>query len=121
MRWILLFAAILVALLLLLAIPLYFTGLTDVLAKSENLFSLLRLYLMTCAFIGALWAIYVRDTRLRANSDNVLVTLVGFVFATIILIVSILIAQLSPATSRQLPMRRSQRRDDGHNLLRLSP
>ncbi len=61
--------------------------------------ALLRLYLMTCAFVGALWAVYLREGRLRANSDNVLVSLVIFVIATMLIVLSLIVRLIVPASS----------------------
>ncbi|MBL9165473.1 MAG: hypothetical protein JNL18_22295 [Planctomycetaceae bacterium] len=83
--------AVLIALFML---PVRLSGLAAELDQSSELFSLLRLYLTTCAFVGALWAIYVKDTRLRANSDNVLVALVYFLIATICLVTAIVVVQI---------------------------
>ena len=58
--------------------------------RSEDAQSLLRLYLMTCAFVGALWAVYLREGRIRANSDNVLISLVVFVVATTLVALAVM-------------------------------
>lgn len=47
--------------------------------KDSAFFELLRTYLATTAFVGALWAVYLKDTRLRSGSEYVLVSLFFFV------------------------------------------
>lgn len=51
--------------------------------KDSAFFELLRTYLASTAFVGALWAIYLKDTRLRAGSEYVLVSLFFFVVTLI--------------------------------------
>src|ERR1700722_7895105 len=43
--------------------------------SQQMVFDLLRLFLTTCAFVGALWAVYLKDSRLRSASEYVLVSL----------------------------------------------
>lgn len=95
MKWGVFLLFLVAACIFVLAVPLFFVQLTTSLAKPSELFVLLRLELMTCAFVGALWAVYLKDTRLRANSDNVLVALVVFVIATIFLVVAVIASQLA--------------------------
>jgi hypothetical protein len=47
--------------------------------KDSAFFELLRTYLATTAIVGALWAVYLKDTRLRSGSEYVLVSLFFFV------------------------------------------
>ncbi len=51
---------------------------TDFLPPS-TFFELLRTYLATTAFVGALWAVYLKDARLRSGSEYVLIALFSFV------------------------------------------
>jgi hypothetical protein len=51
---------------------------TNFLAPS-TFFELLRIYLATTAFVGALWAVYLKDARLRSGSEYVLISLFSFV------------------------------------------
>lgn len=77
--------------------------------KSEFLtattfFELLRTYLATTAFVGALWAVYLKDTRLRSGSEYVLISLFMFVLTLSIASVGALLlildeAMLKPAAA----------------------
>jgi hypothetical protein len=55
--------------------------------NSTQQFELLRTYLTTTAFVGALWAIYLKDARLRSRSEYVLISL--FLFVVIMAIATI--------------------------------
>jgi len=63
--------------------PLWIVSFSEKLTDRTHLLSLLRLFLMTGAFVGALWAIYVKENRLRANSENALVCLIILVSSLI--------------------------------------
>ena len=45
----------------------------------STFFELLRTYLPTTAFVGALWAVHLKDSRLRSGSEYVLISLFSFV------------------------------------------
>jgi hypothetical protein len=82
-------------LIIFLAVPLAFGPSTHKVAATSDLLNWLRLFLTTCAFVGALWAVYLKDSRLRANSDNVLISLSLFVIATFCLAGAVVSMQLA--------------------------
>ena len=67
-------------------------------------FELLRIYLATTAFVGALWAVYLKDARLRCRSEYLMVFLLLFVVILAFAAVGALLllldkAELKPAST----------------------
>lgn len=61
---------------------------------------LLRTYLATTAFVGALWAAYLKDTRLRSGSESVLVSLFFFVATLAIAAVGAVLSAIGAGWSK---------------------
>jgi hypothetical protein len=105
MKWLGLAVGTLIVCGAVLALPLLFATLSTTFGSAAQLRELLRLQLMSAAFVTALWALYVKDNRLRAHSENVLVSLVIFVIALLVGLVASLIGAFDypewlPAASR---------------------
>lgn len=92
MKWSALFLVLVIGAAALLATPLLVVNLSSSFAAPEKLSETLRLYLMTVAFVGALWAVYLRENRLRANSENVLISLITYVVALALLCLATIFA-----------------------------
>lgn len=65
------------------------------LSSLAGLTELLKMFLTTSALVTALYALYIRDSRLRANSENVLVSLIVFCLSDMFLVTAIFILNIS--------------------------
>jgi hypothetical protein len=69
------------------------------LSESATIVDLLKVFLPTAALVTALYTLYSKDNRLRANSENVLVSLIVFLFSCILLAIALLFANLTSGFS----------------------
>jgi hypothetical protein len=78
--------------------PMLIGSLRASIGTAVQLADLLRLELMSVAFVTALWALYVKDDRLKAHSENVLVALVFLVTSVTITLLGFICSSFeSPA------------------------
>jgi hypothetical protein len=68
--------------------------LTGDLLKTTTIIELLKIYFATSALVTALFTLYAKDNRLRAISENILVTLIFFLSSTIFILISLFITNL---------------------------
>lgn len=95
LRLIVLILAILAVVLLPIKLEVFGGKLSD----SNTIVDLLKVFLPTAALVTAMYTLYSKDDRLRANSENVLVSLILFLFSCILLAVALLFANLSSSFS----------------------
>jgi hypothetical protein len=65
------------------------------LLKSSTIIELLKIFFATSALVTALFTLYLKDARLRASSENILVTLIFFLISTIFTFISLLIVNFN--------------------------
>jgi hypothetical protein len=69
-------------------------------SKSDVIIELLKISLATSAFVIALYTLFSKDTRLRANGENILVALILFIISNILLILSYVLSIASCSMHR---------------------
>ncbi len=62
-------------------------------SNSDVILELLKISLATSAFVIALYTLFSKDTRLRANGENILVVLIVFITSNILLIFSFVLSK----------------------------